>query len=41
MREIGLGLRANLDVSKYTNPEYTWEEMKEIREKLLEESTLK
>ena len=40
-REIDKGLEANLDVSKYTNPEYTWEEMKEIREKLLEESTLK
>ena len=24
MKEIRLGLRADLDVSKYANPEYTW-----------------
>ena len=41
MREIRIGLLDNLDVSIFANPEYTWEEMKEIRLELLEESTLK
>ena len=38
MLEIRLGLEANLDVSLYANPEYNWEQMKELRLKLLEES---
>lgn len=31
MREIYLGLKYNLDVSVYTEPEYNWEQMNEIR----------
>ena len=38
--EILEGLRNNLDVSWYANPEFSWNQMKEIRLKLLEESTL-
>ena len=41
MIQIREGLKDNLDVSKYANPEYNWQQMKEIREKLLKESTLK
>ena len=40
MEQIRLGLKYNLEVSKYAKPEYSWQEMKQIREKLLRESTL-
>ena len=40
-QEILKGLKANLDISIYAKKELTDEQMKEIREKLLKESTLK
>ena len=30
-KEIKTGLQANIDVSKYANPKYDWEQMREIR----------
>ena len=41
MREIREGLERNLDVSIYAKPEFHSSQMREIREKLLKESTLK
>ena len=41
MYQIRTGLKDNLDVSLYTKKEYSWEQMKEIRLKMLKESTLK
>ena len=42
MEEIRDGLESRLDVSSYAKPEIKWDEMSEIKEKLLEEkSTLK
>ena len=38
--EINLGLEDNLDVSIYANSEISWQEMREIRLKLMEKSTL-
>ena len=32
--EILEGLKNNVDISIYANPEYSWVQMKEIREKL-------
>ena len=40
MNEIRLGLIDNLDVSIYAKPEYTAQQMKQFRLKLLDESTL-
>ena len=34
MNQIRLGLRNELDVSKYAKKEYNWKEMKTIREEL-------
>ena len=34
MNQIRLGLRNELDVSKYAKTEYNWKEMKTIREEL-------
>ena len=41
MEQIRLGLKDNLDVSKYAKLEFDWEKMDKIRLKLLKESTLK
>ena len=38
---IIIGLEENLDVSIYTNPEYSWRNMRKIRNYLLKKSTLK
>ena len=40
MEQIRLGLKDNLDISIYAKSEIPWQEMKEIRLKLLKESTL-
>ena len=40
MEQIRLGLKYNLEVLKYANPEFDDWQMKQIRLKLLEESTL-
>ena len=40
MREIRLGLELNLDVSKYAFPEYSWEQMENIKKELLAELDL-
>ena len=40
MNEIKEGLKDNLDVSIYAKPEFSWMKMEQIREELLEESTL-
>ena len=40
MEQIRLGLKDNLDVSVYANPEFDWDQMKQIRLKMLKESTL-
>ena len=34
MDEIRLGLEANLNVSLYAKSEYSWEQMRQIREEL-------
>ena len=38
--EIIKGLKANIDVSIYAKPEYSWRAMKKIRTQLLKKSTL-
>ena len=38
---IIIGLEENLDVSIYANPEYSWRNMRKIRNYLLKKSTLK
>ena len=38
--QIRLGLKENLDVSIYAKPEFHSSQMREIKEKLLKESTL-
>ena len=40
MKQIRLGLKDNLDVSLYAEPDLSDEQMKKIREKLLKKSTL-
>jgi len=38
--QIRQGLKANLDVSQYTKVEYSWKQMKEIRERLENEKNI-
>ena len=38
--QIIKGLEDNLDVSLYATSDFNWKQMKEIKEKLLKESTL-
>ena len=38
--EILLGLKANLDVSQYAKVEYSWKQMREIRERLENEQNI-
>jgi len=40
MEQIRQGLKANIDVSLYANPEFSSQEMKKIREKLFEENNI-
>ena len=40
MKQVRLGLKDNLDVSLYTEPDLSDEQMREIRLKLQKESTL-
>ena len=40
-KQIRYGLEDNLDISIYAKPEYSWLEMKHLRLRLLEKSTLK
>ena len=40
MWEIRIGLKANLDVSKYAKVEYSWKQMREIRERLENEQNI-
>ena len=41
LKEINFGLKYNLDVSIYANPELLWGEMEGIRLNLLEKKALK
>ena len=34
MEQIRWGLQSKVDISVYAKPEYTWQQMREIREKL-------
>ena len=38
--QIRIGLKANLDVSQYAKVEYSWKEMKEIRDRLENEQNI-
>jgi hypothetical protein len=40
MWQIRIGLKANLDVSKYAKVEYSWKQMREIRERLENEQNI-
>ena len=40
MREIRLGLKYELDISQYANPKYSYEEMREKRKHLYQQSPL-
>ena len=39
MKEIRLGLEANLNVSQYANPNFSEGRMKQIKKRLLKKST--
>ena len=38
MEQIRLGLKEDLDVSIYAKSEYSWEQMKKIRKRLLKKN---
>ena len=40
-QQIIIGLEEKIDVSIYANPEYSWRNMRKIRNYLLKKSTLK
>ena len=40
IKAIKEGLKANLDVSQYAKVEYSWKQMKEIRERLENEQNI-